>query len=102
MVTVLAGPAAMNENHTSFTVTAWQVFVVKELVAPTELELMQMAPLAGMITGWAVRQLSFAGWPKTFGVSPSTHRSIAMTNHNCREVGISRKPDTVLEVTSLA
>jgi hypothetical protein len=51
MVIVLEGPATINENQTSLTATALQMFVVLLDVAPTDVELMQTVPLGGMITG---------------------------------------------------
>ena len=69
-MTVFEGPAAMNVNQTSFTVTVLQLFVVNELVAETELELMQTVPLLGIITGCAVMQLSLAGCADT-SVNPN-------------------------------
>jgi hypothetical protein len=60
-VIVLTGPAATNENQTSFTTNVLHPLVVFEEVAYTDEELMQIVPPVGMITGCAVTQSLFAG-----------------------------------------
>lgn len=66
----------MKVNQTSLTVTALQLLVVSELVAETELELMHIVPLAGMMTGCAVAQLSLAGWANVVD-APNTPNTIS-------------------------
>jgi hypothetical protein len=90
IVIVLDGPAAIKENQTSFTATRLHVLVVFDDVAPREEELMHIVPLGGMIMGWAVRQLSFAGCAKA---------SVGRHNNRNTKIPIELRPLSALSIS---